>query len=369
MFEDAARRLGWRVTKNRRNQHRCVGTNNCALGCTSGAKQSTLVSYIPRAIRVGSRLYANCKVEKILIEDGRAVGAVGYVLDDDHLRGFKVRVYADIVVVAGGASQTPALLFRSGLGRVNRNIGKNLMLHPNAKTIGVYDRPVYAWKGVHQNFQVHEFIDEGLIMATGMVPPNIVAAALGPWGHSAAELMAGFNHMMVIGVLVEDTGFGRIYPAPGGGIFMSYFINEHDFQMALRGVALCARAQFESGARKVLLPFSGLHELRSADEIPKIFTHRPKPSELELFSVHIMGTCRISGSARDGVVDANGESHDIKNLFIADASVFPTSIGLNPMETIMALATKSAAYIAENTARYLTTRRPRARAAELRAAE
>lgn len=142
---------------------------------------------------------------------------------------------------------------------------------------------------------------------------------------------------------------------------MTYFINEHDVQVALRGVALCAQAQFEAGAKRVHLPLSKLPEIHSADEIPKIFSHKPKPQELELFSVHIMGTCRISNSPKDGVIGPYGESHDIKNLFIADASVFPTSIGLNPMETIMALATRTSAYLIDYAPRHFTLRRPSTR--------
>jgi choline dehydrogenase-like flavoprotein len=353
LFEAACRRLGWKVTHNKRDQLHCVGTNNCALGCTSGAKQSTLVSYIPRGINYGVRLYSNCHVKKLIIENGRAVGVEGYFTDFDFMRGHKMKVRADIVIVAGGASQTPALLFRSGLFKANKNIGKNLMFHPNAKTVGIYDQELKAWQGVHQNFQVHEFIDEGLLLATGMMPPNILATALVGTGHATAEVMQQFNYMMPIGVLVEDTTVGRIFPLPGGGSLITYNINDHDFHVALRGVALCAKAHFEMGARRVLLPFSRLHELRSVDEIPKIFSHKPKLSEIELFSAHIMGTCRISATKEDGVIDKNGQSHDIKNLFIADASVFPSPIGLNPMETIMALATKTCAHIVENKSRYI----------------
>lgn len=362
LFEAAARRLGWKVTMNKRNQKRCMGTNNCAIGCTSGAKQSTLVSYIPRGIHHGLRLYANCRVDRLLIEKGRAVGAVGQVVTSDGALGRKVRVRADVVVVSGGASQSPALLFRSGLARVNRNIGAHLMLHPNAKTLGIFDHDIKAWQGVHQNFQVHEFLDEGLLLATGMVPPNFVAASLGAAAHGTAEIMSKLNQALVIGTLIEDTHFGRIYPLPTGGTLMTYSISDHDFQVALRGVALCAQAQFESGARKVYLPFSRLHELHSPDEIPKIFTHNPKPNELELFTVHLMGTCRISRDASRGVVNERGESHDIRNLFVADASLFPSPIGLNPMETIMALSTKVAAHLIEDAARYFPRRSPRGRA-------
>jgi choline dehydrogenase-like flavoprotein len=347
---------------NKRNQKRCMGTNNCAIGCTSGAKQSTLVSYIPRGIHHGLRLFANSRVDRVLLERGRAVGVVGRVVSNDGSPGYKLRIRADVVVVSGGSGQSPALLFRSGLARVNRNIGANLMLHPNAKTVGIYDQEIKAWQGVHQNFQVHEFLDEGLLFATGMVPPNFVAASAGAAGYGTAEMMARLNNVLVIGALVEDTHFGRIYPLPGGGTLMTYSISDHDFQVALRGVAMCAQAQFETGARKVLLPFSRLHEIHSPDEIPKIFTHNPKPNDLELFTVHLMGTCRISRDPAHGVVNEHGESHDVKNLFVADASLFPSPIGLNPMETIMALSTKVAAHLIEDAARYFPRRAPRGRA-------
>jgi len=104
----------------------------------------------------------------------------------------------------------------------------------------------------------------------------------------------------------------------------------------------------------VLLPFFSLQELNSIDEIPKIYDYKIKPSEIELLTVHAFGTTRMCANPRRGVVDQWGECHEVSRLFIVDGGIIPTSLGVNPQETIMALATRTGQYILENKSKYLS---------------
>jgi len=139
-LERGARELGYKAIPIRRNQKHCAGTNNCAFGCPSGAKQSTLVSYIPRAMKNGARVLANTKIDDILVERGQAVGVTGTVRDPrtKALRA-RVRVRAKVVALACGAIQTTALLLRTGLANSSGQVGRNFTCHPNAKAVAVYD--------------------------------------------------------------------------------------------------------------------------------------------------------------------------------------------------------------------------------------
>src|SRR5205823_751179 len=123
----------WRYEVNRRNQVACVGANICVFGCPTGAKQSTLVSYIPRALAAAARCLTEVRVDRLLIEGGRCVGVAGMAVNPrTRNRDRAIEVRARAVIVAAGAIQTPYLLRRHGLGRPSRRLGKNLLCHPNA---------------------------------------------------------------------------------------------------------------------------------------------------------------------------------------------------------------------------------------------
>jgi choline dehydrogenase-like flavoprotein len=248
--------------------------------------------------------------------------------------------------------QTPALLLRNGLTNSSDQVGRNFLCHPNAKVVGVYDAPIHAWKGTIQGNQIREFLDEGIMITTSMVPPGLLAMSFPYFGARSWEVMQDYDKMLAAGCLVEDTGTGRVGLDLFGEAKMRYDINDHDFANLIRGVALTSEILFASGARRVLLPFDFLPALESADQIGTLFAHPIPKDEVECLTVHAMGTCRMGVDKRSSVVDPHGESWDVPGLFVADASVFPGPIGVNPQITIMALATRTGRWLLDNEARY-----------------
>jgi choline dehydrogenase-like flavoprotein len=353
LMERGADALGYRWIPAMRSQKHCCGANNCAFGCPTDAKQSVLVTYVPRLLAAGGRLYSGCKVERITTDGHRATGVVGrFRHPESGARGPKLTVRAKVVVLACGAVQTPVLLLRNGLTNSSGQVGRNFLCHPNAKVVGVYDRPIHAWKGTIQGNQIREFIDEGIMITTSMVPPGLLAMSF-PWfGARSWEVMRDYDKMLAAGCLVEDTGSGRVGVDLFGEAKMRYDINDRDFATLIRGVALTAEILFASGARRVLLPFDFLPSIDSADEIGKLFSHSIPKDEVECLTVHAMGTCRMGVDKRSSVVDPHGESWDVPGLFIADASVFPGPIGVNPQITIMALATRTGRFLLDHERRY-----------------
>ncbi len=115
LLKEGADKLGWAIDPNLRNQLHCAGSNNCAFGCPTGAKQSTLVTYIPRALHFGARVYSNVRINKITQHGKRATGVSGHVIRPNGTRGHRVTVRAKVVIAACGSIQTPALLHRSGV--------------------------------------------------------------------------------------------------------------------------------------------------------------------------------------------------------------------------------------------------------------
>ncbi|HEX5303404.1 MAG TPA: GMC family oxidoreductase [Streptosporangiaceae bacterium] len=342
LFRGAARARGWDVVPNRRNQRHCAGTNNCSSGCPTGAKQSMLVTSVPRALAAGGRLFADVRADRITWNRAGAAGVTGHVVRPGGRRGPGLTVRARAVIVAGGAIQTPALLARSGLRPPSGQLGRNLSVHPNAVVTAFFDQEVAGWRGVHQAFQVREFTREGLLLSATNLTPSMLAGILPAYGAELGSLMADYNRVVTAGPLVCDTGTGRVRYLPGFGPQVFYQLTERDAARVVRGVELTAQALFTAGARRVLLPFEGAPVVRSPGELGKLLG-RPVPRRaLQLYSVHLMGTARMSADPRRGVTGSFGEFHGVPGLVVADASLFPGPVGINPMETVIALALRNA---------------------------
>jgi choline dehydrogenase-like flavoprotein len=338
---------GWRVVGNLRDQLHCAGTNNCINGCPTGAKRSMLLTHVPRALSRGARLFADCRVERVTRSGGRATGVTGRFVRPGGRSGPRLSVRARVVIAAAGAVQTPLLLLRSGIKSASGQLGRNLALHPNATVIALFDEDVTGWQGVHQAFQVRQFAAEGLLLTAQNMPPPLLAALMPAHGRHLGELMAQYNRVVTAGPLVTDSGEGRIRSRLGQ---VFYQLTDQAAARVVRGVELTARALFTAGARRVLLPFAGAPEVGSDDELRRVLS-RPVPKRvMDLYSVHIMGTARMSEDPRRGVTGSFGAFHGVPGLIVADASLFPGPVGINPMETVIALALRNADHLIEHRA-------------------
>jgi choline dehydrogenase-like flavoprotein len=336
---------GWAVVPNRRGQLHCAGTNNCTSGCPTGAKRSMLVTSVPRALALGARLYADCRVDRVTRTGRTVTGLTGHFVRPGGRPGPRLTVRAGAVVVAAGAIQTPALLARSGLRR--GQLGRNLSLHPNTTVVAFFDSEVTGWHGVHQAFQVREFMAEGLVLTAQNLPPPMLAGIVPAYGRELGELMADYNRIVTAGPLVEDTGTGRVRTIPGLGTQVFYRLTDADAARLVRGVELTAAALFAAGARRMLLPFEGAPEVRSPGELQTLLARPVPKASMQVYSIHLMGTARMSEDPRHGVTDSFGAVHGVPGLFVADASLFPGPLGINPMETIVALAMRNARRLLE----------------------
>ena len=363
LLKEGADALGWDIINNRRNTLHCAGSNNCAFGCPTKAKQSTLVTYIPRALHFGARLYSDLRVTNIIRHGKRATGVQARVVNSNKTLGARVTVRAKLVVSACGSIQTPALLMRSGFHSPSSMIGRNLSLHPNCKLVAIFDEEVRGWEGTHQAYQVRQFRDEGFLFAAVNIPPSVLGMVMPQHGGELGDLMKDYRRMVIAGMLVEDTNTGRVWAGPKGSAITTYQLNDYDADRLKRGAALLSELLFEVGAKRILLPFEGqFHrgdgarpgELRSPDDLPNIFSQRVRKSSMEVVTVHLMGTARMGGDRVRAVTDSYGLVHDAAGLAICDASLFPSPIGVNPCETIQALATRNAAHILDNQRRYLS---------------
>ena len=346
-FRQGAEALGLHGEVIRRNAVGCRGTGVCVFGCPRGAKQSTDVSYIPRAIEAGARLHVNARVERVLLEGGRAVGVLAARLDARGGSAGTLRVRAPRVVVCAGALLTPVLLARSGLGGRRSAVGRNLRIHPAVRVIALFDEPLRAWEGVPQSYHIHELEPEGIFIQGMFVPPEVQASAVPGIGRQHKERMAAYDRMASFGTLVSDTSSGRVLSFGRRALFW-YWLNRHDVRQLLRGISTVACVFFAAGAREV---YSGVrqrpavHSMREAEELEGISA---RASDLDMMAFHPMGTARMGADSRACAVDLDGSLRGVSGVYVADASLFPSSTRTNPQLTIMAFATRIAAALAEN---------------------
>jgi choline dehydrogenase-like flavoprotein len=346
LFEEGATKMGFGLKPLRRNTNGCRGCGRCNFGCPEGAKMSVDLNYLPRAIERGTQIWSDCRVERILVERGRAVGVRGRVLNGPGRlwrgdEGGKLEVRAKRVVIAAGSYHTPLLLMRSGIGKRSRQLGRNMTLHPGFRMFARFDERVEGWKGSLQSAYSDHFEKDGITLVSLFVPPGILAATMPGFGPSLARRAADIPHIAVFGGMIHDAAGGTIRRGPGREPIATYRMSKRDRATIPRLLRVMGETFLAAGAREVFPPILG-HPPVDADAFRKIDFERVPAVRLECSSQHPLGTCRMAASADRGVIDNWGRVYDTDNLYLADGSVVPTSLGVNPQLTIMAMATRIA---------------------------
>jgi choline dehydrogenase-like flavoprotein len=325
-----AERLGWSHGYLRRNARGCVGSGVCAFGCPTSAKQHTGITYVPRARAAGAQILTGAHVQRILVEGGRARG-VRARLDG------ALEVRAPRVVVAAGTIHTPLLLARNGLASASGQLGRNLVLHPATAAFALMDEVVDMAHGVPQSFYVDEFASAGIMFEGVAGPPAYAALSLPLTGARHAAAMANYRHLAQFGLMVSDSSRGSVHlPRRGGGgrALVRYDIAERDVAKFRVGLARLEELFGAAGAREVYLPLpSGVTPARA------------RARDLKLLAFHPLGTARADADPARGVLDSDLRVHGVEGLYVADGSVMPSSLGVNPQITIMALATRLAYHL------------------------
>lgn len=339
LFLDGAQKLGIETKPLRRNTRDCDGCGRCNFGCPHGKKLSVDVTYLPRALAAGARVYTDCKVERITTKHGRASGVRAHFAGAEGGRPFAaLEIQARRVVLAAGAYASPLLLMKSGLE--SSQVGRNLTLHPAFRVMARFDEPVRGWQGALQS-AYSDALERDRITLVGMfVPPGVLAATLPGVGPEHARRAASIPHLSVFGGMLHDSAGGRVHQRFGQP-YMTYRLGAADAAAIPQLMRTMAEIYFAAGAREVFLPVLGLgglgpDSLRSVD-----LEHIPK-RQLECSSQHPLGTCRMGTSPESSVVDPDGQVWELPELYIADGSIVPSSLGVNPQLSIMSLATRVA---------------------------
>jgi choline dehydrogenase-like flavoprotein len=338
LFKAGVEALGWQGDYISRNAPGCVGCGLCQVGCPLGLKGSVDKNLIPFALSKGAALFPCTRATQILVENGAAVGVEAHGVDPvTEERQRKLTFKAKKVFVCGGAIGTPLVLLRQGLGNGSGQVGENLRVHLASSAVARFEQVVDAWRGVPQGYYT-DLQNEPAVLETFSATPEIYATQY-------REYSRPINHLRNVagaGVMIGDVSKGRVRPhgSSESRSSLTYDVTTEDQRVLLKGLEGIARIYLAAGALEVHLGLARVPPLSKMSEI-EAFTRRTDIplTDMSFYASHPMGTARMHAKASEGVVQPTGESHQVKNLFVSDASVFPTSLGVNPQITVMSVST------------------------------
>ena len=333
-----------------RNAKGCDGQGLCQFGCPTDAKQSTNVSYIPRALDSGAFLFTGMKADTFIYSNDDKNTITGLTATGIGKDGIKrhLIVNSDTVIVSAGAFYTPQLLATNGIK--NQWLGRNLSIHPTGAVFGLYpDKNMDNANTIPQGYGVSDWADEG-IMFEGSTLPFLVHGLMSPLaGDAFVEFTENYQQTAYFGFMIKDTSRGRVRKGVHPDVpLLTYNMNKADFELYKKAVHKLATIHLNAGAEKVtILSVSGLPSITNLNELDALFKRKLKPKDFAVTAHHPLGTARIAKDKEHGVCDQHHQVFGVKGLYVMDGSSVPSSLGANPQMTIMAMATKAARHIAD----------------------
>lgn len=307
---------GWRAL--RRGQTHCRDCVHCLGGCPLGSKQGTNMTFVPKAIELGTEVISNCEVESV--EFGtRTTGHTLNLTLDGQKRSWRV----PRVVFAAGTFGTAQILLRSGLDKRLPALGRNLACHPQRIVFGEFEDDLNMFEGGFQAVASDDerFYDWGIKLEVIGSPPITAAIALGEFGEEAKQKLRRIRRYGALECAIRDDGGGRLRIDRKGKLLIDKPMTDDDSRKLDKGVEVMTDVITAAGAKHIDYVELGV-------------------------GLHLMGTCAMGQSATDSVVDHDWQIHGTEGAYICDASAFRTSTGFNIMDTVMAHAAMASDSIA-----------------------
>ena len=337
--------------------HSCVKCGFCHIGCHYDTKQSMLVTYIHDALnndKLNYNVYCNCQANKITYNnDGIATGIDGIFIDNSGIEKYRIRVNAKVIILSAGSIASSNLLQKSQIG--GPNVGNGVALHPAPFVIGHFKENVYGNRGIPMSYTCHQFgvtnsvENGGFLIESIFLPVFQMAIAIPTFAADHKRMMMEFDRYTMAGVMTRDEPTGKVSISYNGNPKLEYNLSTQTIDSMARGMSIVAKMWFDVGATSIITSHVDVPEIKTKADIPNIkYAVRNNPNGLLVGSAHPQGGNRMGDNKDECVVDSDCKVFDFNNLYVCDASVFPTAIGVNPQLTVMALATITANKIIRN---------------------
>jgi len=341
LIAEGAKKLGIHTAPLSRNIKDCALTGHCLAGCKVDRKQSMLVSYLPWASELGAKILSGTRAETFEVKNGR-ITQVNAVATDERGKRKPVVVRAGLVVVAAGPIHTPLLFQDNKNGNSSGLIGHNFACHPSTIMLGEHEEDIYPWMGASVSTYAGNIENpkEGsyLIEAGAEGPLVFAAASDGGLGHEYVEYLRNSKKFLAAVTLIHDHNVGRVY-RDNGRKRIDYDLDDRDFVSMQEAFRNTARIYFAAGAKRVFLPTARQTVIESADQVDSMVNAlKNEKHQYRMYSYHPQGTMRMGSDPTKSVVGPDGKMHDLDNVYVVDASVFPTTLLVNPQETVYAIS-------------------------------
>lgn len=332
-----ARELGYSHGLLAHNRRGCQQSGMCELGCPNNGKQNVAKVLIPPALRAGGRALIHARVDRILMRGRHACGVAGRAIDPEsgaELQPFEIR--ADRVVLGASATNSASLAIKSALPDPHKLTGRRLHIHPGAFVMGVFDETIEGWKGVPQSAECTEFLkfghdaDQRVWLVSGFAHPGAAAGLMPGFGAAHTSMMRLYPNVAAIIAMVHDHYSGHVRPRDGERVQIHYRPDSAELDQIALGMRESARILFAAGARQVILPTSPPRLIDTPTKVDALTGADLGPFNPSLVAVHPMSTMWMGEDPRKSVVNSHGAHHQVRGLFVADGSLFPTSIGGPP---------------------------------------
>ena len=231
---------------------------------------------------------------------------------------------------------------KSGLGSQNRHLGRHLSVHPATSAYARMPHEVNGHRGIPQGYAIEEFRHEGVMFEGAFTPLEFLALDLPFLGPPLIEALEAYRHLAAFGIMVKDSGNGRVTLNGRGGPRLWYRLGRREVAVLKRAMRVLTEVFLAAGAEAVYLPLRQQPVVRTKAEVAQLTSRRLRARDFELTAYHPLGTARMARCASEGVVDTDHEVYGIHRLHVVDASSVPSSLGVNPQVTIMAMATRAA---------------------------
>ena len=313
--------------------HQCC---YCMFGCAYGCKQSTDRSYLPAAMERGAVVVSEARVEKLVLQGGRAAGVVARTAEG------ALEVSARAVVLACGAIETPLMLVDHGLG--GPAIGRHLALHPVVSVLGWYDDEQAEYRSAMLSQFSDDFLRDGFVIELFGLSPAFSGPQVPGFGADHKRGARDLARTSAAAAVVRDDGaLGRVRRNRRGEKVIEYALDAQGRARVRRALKTLAEIALASGAHKVTLsPLTRPTEVASAADLRKLDDVPLGPADVAFVSYHPQGTARL------GVVtDLDGAVRGARDLYVMDASLFPGPVGVNTQVPVMGVATVLARRLGE----------------------
>jgi choline dehydrogenase-like flavoprotein len=331
----------------------CIACGWTQFGCAYNRKTSQLITTIPRISKSGARIYSDARVDRIVVENGRAVAVEGRFVERSTDRALDpFRIDADLVVIAGGGIGSAELLLKNF---PKENVGKRFYVNPHYFVWADFGREIDNQNGIPCAYAVHEFrhvrrgqngeyAGGGYIMLSNHQSPGLFSVMLAESGAAHAERMKKYRHLGSLMSVIDEENPGQLYIDDDGIRRTKYHVRGIDAQKAVDYLQNASRIFLAAGAQEVWVPDIYGTVVRNEQDIrSKITLRSVEPNAQFCAGSHFLGTAPMGANANDTFAKSTGEAHRVQNLYVADGSALPGTISVDPSLTIMGVARHIAA--------------------------